>query len=603
MRNEPKIGQVVTTSPTSISVQVMGLETLESNKDNLQIGKFLKVEDGNHNFAVVVIINISGSQLTKSNDTTSDRNSTDWEFLIETNPIGALIKTVDGIYQFRRGAQVLPVPTEPVYILSNSDFGSIYSHSTEYNYKIGNLLNNSNVGFFVDGDKFFGKHIGIVGSTGSGKSCAVSSLIQSIVGIKDNNNIYKDNQKNSHIVILDIHAEYQAAFKLSENNNFCLNYLSVDNIALPYWLMNSDELESVFLDTSDGNKHNQISQFKKAVILNKERHNNNLKVTYDTPCYFSIEEVLNYIKNKNSMTTYIDGESVFLAINEKLRLTVADENLWETHKFLDSTGNGKHPTLGKISRDSTFYGEFDKFISRLETKLEDRRLDFLLCPKIAGKYLNTGDFTQIITQLIGYSNKSNISIVDLSGIPFELMNITISLISRIIFDFSFHYSRIQHAEKHTNQIPFMLVCEEAHNYIPRESSQDYKASKRAIERIAKEGRKYGLSLMVVSQRPSEVSETIFSQCSNFLTLRLTNANDQNYIKSLLNDASSNLVDILPSLGQGEALIVGDAVVMPSIVKLPEPNPPPQSASVRTYMEWTKSWKEETFEKVVSRWNK
>ncbi|HDM8406165.1 TPA: ATP-binding protein, partial [Yersinia enterocolitica] len=155
----------------------------------------------------------------------------------------------------------------------------------------------------------------------------------------------------------------------------------------------------------------------------------------------------------------------------------------------------------------------------------------------------------------------------------------------------------------TNDIPFLIVCEEAHNYIPKDNSFEFKASRKSIERIAKEGRKYGLSLMVVSQRPSEVSDTIFSQCNNFLSLRLTNKNDQGYIKALLPDGANGLVDLLPSLGQGEAFIVGDAILMPSLVKLPRPSPEPSSASIKVYKEWNSVWKEAEFNKLVERWGK
>ena len=184
-------------------------------------------------------------------------------------------------------------------------------------------------------------------------------------------------------------------------------------------------------------------------------------------------------------------------------------------------------------------------MSRLETKLADKRLRFLLqSAKPDGTPYKTEDFEQIMKQFIGYLNKSNITIVDLSGIPFEVLSITVSLVSRLIFDFCFHYSKLRHEEKSLNDVPVMIVCEEAHNYIPQNDSVAYRSSRKSLERIAKEGRKYGLSLMVVSQRPSEVSETIFAQCNNFIALRLTNNADQNYVRRLFPDNSSGITDIL-----------------------------------------------------------
>jgi len=362
---------------------------------------------------------------------------------------------------------------------------------------------------------------------------------------------------------------------------------------------------SIFIESNEQNSHNQVSQFKQAVILNKEKHNPTLeKVTYDSPIFFSIEEVYNYIHNKNSLTVYEkDSIKYFATLDEVIEFD--EDRMWDKIDFVASTGNAKHKQLdAKVTKDGGFNGEFDRFISRLETKLNDNRLGFLLKPvKHDGEKFKTDDFNEVIKQFLGYIDKSNVTIFDLSGIPFEVLSITVSLISRLMFDFAFHYSKLRHDTDNTNDIPFLIVCEEAHNYIPKIGGTEFKASKKSIERIAKEGRKYGLSLMVVSQRPSEVSETIFSQCSNFIAMRLTNRVDQNYIKALLPDSSSSLVDLLPSLNQGEAFVVGDSVIIPSLVQLPKPDPEPKSASIDTFTEWAEGWKEVTFDKVVERWRK
>ena len=138
---------------------------------------------------------------------------------------------------------------------------------------MGKLSNNDTVNYYVNGNTFFSKHIGVVGSTGSGKSCSVAKMIQQVVGIENASNINKDNQKNSHIIIFDIHSEYKNAFYLMETEKFTLNNLDVEKINIPYWLMNSEELESLFIESNEINSHNQISQFKRAVILSKEKHN------------------------------------------------------------------------------------------------------------------------------------------------------------------------------------------------------------------------------------------------------------------------------------------------------------------------------------------
>ncbi|MBT7618393.1 MAG: ATP-binding protein [Calditrichaeota bacterium] len=283
----------------------------------------------------------------------------------------------------------------------------------------------------------------------------------------------------------------------------------------------------------------------------------------------------------------------------------SEDKLWEKIVFETSTGNSKHKEFNeKVSKYGGFTGEFNKFISRLETKLSDKRLEFLLNPTSEdGRSYKTDDFEEIMKQFLGYINKANVTIIDLSGVPFEVLSISVSLISRMIFDFLFHYSKLKLEKGSLNDIPVMIVCEEAHNYVPQTDSAAFRSSRKSIERIAKEGRKYGLSLMVVSQRPSEVSETIFAQCNNFVALRLTNSNDQNYVKRLFPDNSSALADILPNLSAGECLVVGDAVLIPSVVQMKLPNPQPSSQSVKVLQEWQEDWKDVTFDDVIGRWRK
>ena len=587
--NMSSIGSVMVSSPSQITVQINSLEIFESNKANLQVGKYIKIEDGNHNFAIAIVKNIAGKN---END--------NWVFTIDATPIGALIANGNG-FDFKKGTPVLPVPTEPVYIMDSATLDILFSSDGGFDFNVGTLSNNLDVNFNLHGNRFFSKHIGIVGSTGSGKSCAVSRILQNVVGIGQDGYSLHGRQNNSHVVIFDLHSEYAAAFSIEGERSFSLNNLSVDELQLPYWLMNSEELESMFIESSESNSHNQMAIFKRAVIANKKKHNHLLiDATYDTPCYFSISEVVNYIDNiDREVIGRKEGEGKPKLIDGTLIDNQEDSYFEARLTFVASS-----TAAATKANNGPFHGEFNRFISRLETRLADDRLRFLLKPiKPDGERFNTDDFSDLLKQFIGYSNKSNITIFDLSGVPFEVLSVTISLLSRIIFDFSFHNSKLRHAEGEENNIPILLVCEEAHNYVPASDSAMYRASRKSIERIAKEGRKYGLSLMVVSQRPSEVSPTIFSQCSNFIALRLTNKADQNYIKGLLPENTSAAAEMLPSLGQGEALIVGDASIMPSLVQLPKPVPEPKSASVDVHSVWNESWKEPSFINVIKRWRK
>ena len=452
----------------------------------------------------------------------------------------------------------------------------------------------------INGNRLFSKHIAVVGSTGSGKSCTVASVLQNIVGISQNTNRNKDVQNNSHVVIFDIHDEYTAAFTLNAEESFTLSRLDIDSLQLPYWLMNSEELESMFIESNEANSHNQVSQFKHAVVLNKEMHNPHApELTYDTPVYFSIRQVYNFIENLNrEVIGRLAGEDKPKLVNGDL---VHDRKMY-FEKVYDFVANST--AVATKATNGPFNGEFNRFLSRLEAKLADKRLRFLLNSKNAdGQPHVTDDFETLMKQFIGYLHKANVTIVDLSGVPFEVLSVTVSLISRLIFDFCFHYSKLQHAAGKLNDIPVMLVCEEAHNYVPRDSHAAYRASRKSIERIAKEGRKYGLSLMVVSQRPSEVSETIFAQCNNFISLRLTNDADQTYVRRLFPDNANAITEILPNLAPGECVVVGDAVLLPAVIKMPLPDPEPHSQSVKVHSEWKTPWREVVFAQVIERWRK
>jgi uncharacterized protein len=587
-----EIGTVLESSPNNIQVGIKDEKIFEENKKELQIGKYVEISDGNLNKVISLIQNIKS---TIANDSGGSL-----KFILSTQPVGYI---EDG--KFTRGASLIPSPTEPVSVIEQSSLDLIFSSNKDFNFPFGKLVQNK-IEFKIDANKFFSKHIALVGSTGSGKSCTVAKILQDVVGISEKKNTNIIQQKNSHIIIFDIHSEYKAAFDLHSDQKFTLNVLDVDTLKLPYWLMNSAELEALFIEGNEMNHHNQVSQFKKAVILNKEKHNPTLKdkVNYDTPVYFSIKEVFNYISNANNLTIYLEGGKTYFA-TLKSKEEYDGDKLWDLIEFEESTGNSKHEKLNaKVSKSGGFNGEFDRFVSRLETKIGDKRLKFIMEPKNAkGTDFKTEDFEVILKQFLGYIDKANITIIDLSGIPFEVLSITVSLISRLVFDFAFHYSKLKHKDDKQNDIPFMIVCEEAHNYIPKTGGAEYNASKKSIERIAKEGRKYGLSLMVVSQRPSEVSETIFSQCNNFISLRLTNVNDQNYVKALMPDNSNAIADILPNLGQGECLIVGDAALIPSIVKLDKPNPEPKSQSINFQDEWQTNWNDVEFTNVIKRWKK
>ena len=249
--DENKLGFVYESSALGISVK-MDFKTFEINKENLVIGNFLKVSIGNHDSLLTSITGIKAIyDIEKSKES----------YILNVEVIGSILNG-----EFKAGSILLPTPTEPVYLANREILKGIFSNEGTLNFPVGQLSNNTDIEVFVEGN-FFGKHLAIVGSTGSGKSSTVAKILQTAVGISKAKNINNE-LKNSHIVIFDIHAEYESAFTI-EGDLFSLNTLNIDNIILPYWLMNSEELESLFIETNE-NAYNQISQFRSAVVkINK----------------------------------------------------------------------------------------------------------------------------------------------------------------------------------------------------------------------------------------------------------------------------------------------------------------------------------------------
>ncbi|AFQ17343.1 MULTISPECIES: ATP-binding protein [Bacillus cereus group] len=558
----------------------------ENTDAQIKIGSFLKIEDGNSKSVITMVQSFKMAENFSQQSEVTNGNEYSGNFILETYPIGQLI-TLEEELKFIKGLKNISIPPSSVNLLSESEIQCIFQN-TGQQFIFSHHSIDENIQISVDGDKFFSKHLAVVGSTGSGKSCTVAKIIQE--ANKNDTHLLK----NTHILIFDIHGEYQSAF------NYNSRYLSIENntLHLPYWLMNSEELEDFFIESSEANSHNQISQFKKAVICNKKKHNPHLNVTYDSPVYFNLQEVLNYLNNKNRESYYIKDEIEYYAILGQ-DITIIEEGIseemWEPLNFLQLTGNSKHPTLNAKVAKGAFYGEFDRFLSRFETKMLDTRLNFMLSNTLS----NTNDFYKIMKNILGYSNtdtpNANITIIDLSSLPFEIVSIVVSIVTRFSFEYCYHKTRLNQ----TNDTPYLLVFEEAHKYIPKLNDSKFKNTRVSVERVAKEGRKYGLSSMIVSQRPSEISPTVFSQCNNFVIMRLTNPDDQTYVKRLLPDSFTGYTDSLSTLETKEALLIGDSVSTPCIVKINDANPLPKSEDIQFLEEWRKDWKTVNFEEIFS----
>lgn len=549
--------QVIAVFPDKVRIVVDDLENFKIAEESLKVGSYVKIADNENAVLIAIIENF---QIAVSADGKRDH-------IIEAFPLGILRNG-----KFERGGDSLAIPPKEVQPATIADIKKIYEDSVpkEASFCFATLASNISVPVPVDGNKFFNKHIAVVGSTGSGKSHTLATIIQKAISEKGEN----FSLNNSHVIIFDIHSEYKSAFPSA-------NHIDISNLALPYWMLNSEELEEFFLDT-EANDHNQRNIFKEAIIKDRltkfsgsddEKQNIHL----DTPILFDIREVLAYTIAKNE--EMIDTGEVYAASNK------------------EKAGQPKY-TQGSL------HGKLTNFVNRLENKLNDSRLNFFL-----GEKSMKATFEETLQKLLGYTSKSesNVTVIDLSGVPFEVLSITVSLISRLVFEYGYIYKRIRcfknPNEKINNDIPILLVYEEAHKYVPNSDLSKYRSSKVAIERIAKEGRKYGVTLLLASQRPSEISETIFSQCSNFIAMRLTNPADQGYVKKLLPDSLGSLIDKMTSFRQGEALLVGESIILPSIVQIEPCTHSPSSSDIPYWQLWKEEWKSMDFAAIKAEWYK
>lgn len=559
--------------PNRVQIEVRDIESFKVAGEKLSVGAYLRISDS-EDCAIVAVIQNFAIQKTEDN--------VDRKYVIEGVPIGF----IDSNGVFSRGGNNIAIPPVGVTPAAKDDIGKIYGKiPPAKTFIFSSLSQDTSIKVPVDGDRFFNKHVAIVGSTGCGKSCAVSTILQKASSAKETD---YQGLNNSHIVIFDLHGEYRTAFPKGYQ-------LDINNLVLPYWLMNGEELEELLVESGENQAYNQSSLLRRIITRNKQKKSGQAKVFFDSPVQFSMKEVLNCIVNLTRETRDTkspgkimlkSGQKEFASDDERFDYYFAQEYEFEESK------------QGSISKGTYNDGTLEKFVSRIRTKLSDARLSFVFSDQ-AEKL----PFEEAIRSIVGYKKKSesNVTVVDLSGIPFEVLSISVSLISRLLFEFGYYLKRKNGSAK--TKTPLFMVYEEAHKYVPKTAGAKYSASRLSIERIAKEGRKYGVTLALVTQRPSEISETIFSQCNNFIAMRLTNPEDQSYVKRLLPDSLGPLTDALPTLESGEAILLGDSVVMPSLVKMDRANPEPSSSDIEYLQEWKKAWGDVDFGKILGDWGK
>lgn len=552
-----KIGSVVYVDTNQVLIEVENNEKISL----LNVGSTVAIQTTRaFEFTIGIIDKVKrkANELMELEDLTDEYNEKLEEAYISSDVIQVSLigtyKTVDGDTKncFKRGIDTFPQITHHCYSINGNNlklFMNIISDdvSLEKQLVIGKFAIDNNATAILDGDKFFQRHASILGSTGSGKSWCVANLIEEASKLN-----------NPNIIVLDMHGEYRS---LCDTDNRYADYYKIAGpgdlenedekyIFLPYWLLNRDEMLSMILDRSDNNAPNQASRFT--------FHVRELK-----------EETLRKLSKSNVLSTFtVDSPIPF-----KMKALITRLKDDDTKKGI---GANNRPVKGE------WEGKLTRFISRLETKIMDKRYGFLFQPNI-----NTQNYdwlSKLLCKIIGADDeRKGIKIIDFSEVPSDVLPIVTGIISRLLFD-------VQIWMNEDKRTPFAILCDEAHLYLPIQEDAD-SVQKQALgnfERIAKEGRKYGISLVVISQRPSDVSKTILSQCNNFLVLRLSNDRDKYVIRNLLPDALKGILDQLPLLDVGEAIAVGDAILLPSRIRLKTPQLKPISATKNFWIEWENS---------------
>lgn len=449
-------------------------------------------------------------------------------------------------HEFTRSLLDLPDIGQDCFVLKGDSLRSfmgllVKKGATEQALEIGKYTLDPEATAYLDGDKFFQRHAALLGSTGSGKSWTVATILECAARLP-----------SANLIVFDLHGEYRKLsyadhLRIPGPDDLVAATPESELLYLPYWLMNAEELISMFIDRSEFTAHNQTLVFQDTVVSEKKKGleaENKTEIlesfTVDSPVPFDLAKVLGHIK-------YLNEEMVQGARGMK---------------------------------KGDFNGQFSRLLARIATKLNDRRYGFLFqAPNELHAY---EAFHSLADQLLAFSDKhKGIKVIDFSEVPSDVLPVMLGIVGRLIYYLQFW---MPDEKRH----PVALVCDEAHIYLPRDKGNpNQQRAVESFEKIAKEGRKYGVSLMIVSQRPSDVSDTILSQCNNVMALRLASSSDISAVKNMMSEGMTSFMEILPALDIGEALVVGDAVLLPSRIRINKPNEKPLSATIDFWTEWSR----------------
>lgn len=448
---------------------------------------------------------------------------------------------------FKRAVNTYPEINSKVYLAKGETLSIIMNSleneiTSDKRLTIGKYASNQDVQAILDGNKFFQRHATIVGSTGSGKSFTVANILE-----KANALPY------ANLIVFDLHGEYNELsyakqIKISDNDK---------GLHIPLWFFNYEEIHSLFIESSEGTSTNQRAAVIKYILEQKKEYiKNNMSdlspeiITADTPIPFSAKKMKKYLEDEN----------------------IKEELTGEQYKNGVKKGQEK-------TKQGQYYGKLTNLITRLQTKMDDKKYSFVFNEKetIESNYINT-----FINQIL--NNDKKIKVIDLSEVPSDMLPIIIGVVTRLVYEVQFWMTPKEKETRH----PFAFVCDEAHLYMPRDTTKMKAVENKSLEifeKIAKEGRKYGVSLVIVSQRPAELNSTIISQCNNIISLKITNDRDKSAVATMLTDSLVGLVEILPNLDVGECIVIGDSIKLPTKIILDKPKEEPKSSTIDFWDRW------------------
>lgn len=565
-----ELGRVISVDTTAVVVRVDNLEKLRQ----MQVNRLVALRcsrAGQHLIGMVQKITRSPSGSPLDVPDPEELTPSEEINLVRVVLIGTFFDALGSqTNQFRRTLETVPdIDAECFQIEGErlTQFMRAVTSVTEEQARLslGQYTIDDDAEAFLNGNKFFQRHAIIVGSTGSGKSWTTAQILEQVA-----------NLANANAIVFDIHGEYSSMddsrfrhLRVAGPNDLdhTDDALAQGIVFLPYWLLGYEALLSLFVDRSDQNAPNQAMLMAKAINTAKRQFLESVQATAlaasftaDSPIPFDIKVVL--------------------------------EELEEENEKMVPGANGK-------DKHGDFHGKLSRLIQRLSAKMEDRRLGFLF-----GGGSETTDLTwlnQLARHLIGGTamqptKTGGIKIIDFSEVPSDILPLIVSMVARLVF-------ALQQWTLPDQRHPISLFCDEAHLYIPARIQGDAadEVSIQIFERLAKEGRKYGVGLVIISQRPSELNHTVLSQCNNFIAMRLTNSEDQNVIKRLLPDSLGSFGDVLPILDVGEALVVGDASLLPTRVRVSKPTHIPHSKTLDFWDRWADEQFYDYIDKAVRGW--